>query len=273
MPILNEDARSHWLGRDNVGYAMIKGKRMPVLLDTGANVNMITLECVVALGLQMGSLTDLHEGGITIDQPFNYEGRPIGYIIMSVQIDRISGYNEDQVALMACSSTKFAHHIPIILGTPTMDQAIRTLKESEIDRLATPWACVRKSTLLWAATTRVAAVRADVTTKPIDVTGYEEPMHLLTAEVVKPFETLVVKARTKITFTAGHLCCSTLAMDSKDGTLPPGLIVTGAYTVLKRGSKTVPMLFCTTLRGHLSTSEKGRRLLEYKLQMRYLNLI
>ena len=25
-PILNEDARSHWLGRDNVGYAMIKGK-------------------------------------------------------------------------------------------------------------------------------------------------------------------------------------------------------------------------------------------------------
>ena len=25
-PVLNEDARSHWLGRDNVGYAMIEGK-------------------------------------------------------------------------------------------------------------------------------------------------------------------------------------------------------------------------------------------------------
>ena len=73
--------------------------------------------------------------------------------------------------------------------------------------------------LLWAATTQVAAIRADVTTKPIDVTGYEEPIHLLTAEVVKPFEMLVVKARMKITFTAGYLCCSTLAMDSKDGTL------------------------------------------------------
>ena len=57
---------------------------MPVLLDMGANVNMITPECVVALGLQMGPLTDLCEGGITIDQPFNYEGRLIGYIIMSV---------------------------------------------------------------------------------------------------------------------------------------------------------------------------------------------
>ena len=219
---------------------------MPVLLDMGANVNMITPECVVALDLQMGPLMDLHEGGITIDQPFNYEGRPIGYIIMSVQIKGISGYNEDQVTLVACSSTEFVHHVPIILGTPTMDWAIKTLKESEIDKLATPWACVRKSTLLQAATTTVTAVRADVTMKPIDVTGYEEPVHLLAVEVVKPFEMLVVKARTKITFTAGCLCCSTLTMDAKDGTLPLGLIVTGAYTVLKRGSKTVPVILCNT---------------------------
>ena len=162
---------------------------MPVLLDMGANVNMITPECVVAFGLQMGPLTDLREGGITIGQPFNYEGRLIGYVIMSVKINGISGYNEDQVALMAHSSTEFAHHVPIILGTPTTDRAITTLKESEIDRLATPWACVRKSTLLQAATTRVTAVRADITMKPIDVTGYEEPVHLLTAEVVEPFET------------------------------------------------------------------------------------
>ena len=40
---------------------------------------------------------------------------------MSVQINRISGYNEDQVALVACSSAEFTHHVPIILGTPTMD--------------------------------------------------------------------------------------------------------------------------------------------------------
>ena len=165
---------------------------------------------------------------------------------MSVQINGISGYNEDQVALMAHSSAEFTHHVPIILGTPTMDQVIATLKESEIDRLATPWACVRKSTLLWAATTWVTAVRADVAMKPIKVMGYEEPVCLLTAEVVKTFEMLVVKARTKITFTAGCLCCSTLAMDSKDGTLPPGLIVTAAYTVMKRGSKTVPIVLPST---------------------------
>ena len=57
---------------------------MLVLLDTGANVNMITLECMAALGLQVGPLMDLHEGGITVDQPFNYEGQTIGYIVMRV---------------------------------------------------------------------------------------------------------------------------------------------------------------------------------------------
>ena len=74
---------------------------------------------------------------------------------MRVQIDGISGYDEDQVMLIACSSAKFAHKVPIILGMPTTDWAIATLKESEIDELATPWACVRKSTLLQAVATRV----------------------------------------------------------------------------------------------------------------------
>ena len=52
-----------------------KGNECQFSWILGANVNMITPECIVALGLQMGPLTDLHEGGITIDQPFNYEGR------------------------------------------------------------------------------------------------------------------------------------------------------------------------------------------------------
>ena len=88
--MLNEDALSHWLGRDNVGYAMIEGNRMLVLLDMGTNVNMITLECVAALGLQVGPLMDLCKGGITMDQPsFMRDGpryvimRPMGYNVHS----------------------------------------------------------------------------------------------------------------------------------------------------------------------------------------------
>ena len=240
--MLNEEARSHWLGRDNVGYATIEGNQMLVLLDTWANVNMITPKCVMALGLQMGPLTDLCEGGITIDQPFNYEGWPTGYVIIRVQINRISSYDEDQVMLIAQSSAECVHKVLIILGTPTTNRAIATLKESKIDELATLWACVRKSTLLQAVAAWVSAIRADVTTKPVDIMGFKEPVHLLTPEVVEPFETLVVRARTKTTFTVGQLWCSTLTMDLRDGTLPPRLVVTSAYMVLRQGSKTVPMV-------------------------------
>ena len=55
-----------------------------------------------------------------------------------------------------------------------------------------------------------------------------------------------MKARTKITFMARHLHCSTLVMDSKDGTLLCRLIVTGAYTVMKWGSKMVPIILHNT---------------------------
>ena len=95
----------------------------------GTNVNMITSECMAALGLQVGPLTDLCEGGIMVDQPFNYEGWPIGYVVMRVQIDGISSYDKDQVVLIAHSSAEFVHKVPIILGMSTTDQAIATLKE------------------------------------------------------------------------------------------------------------------------------------------------
>ena len=65
--MLNEDARSRWLGKDNVG--------MSVLLDMGASVNMITPECVVALGLQMGPLTDLCEGGYNHRTTLQLQGK------------------------------------------------------------------------------------------------------------------------------------------------------------------------------------------------------
>ena len=116
------------VGQGQPSYAIIKGRRVLVLLDTGANINMITPGCVISWGLPMGPLTDLREEGIMVDQPFDYRSGPISYVIMKVHVDRVFGYNEDQIALVVRS--EFAHRIPIIFGTPSTDRVI--------DKLATP---------------------------------------------------------------------------------------------------------------------------------------
>ena len=69
-------------------------------------------------------------------------------------------------------------------------------------------------------------------------------MQLTESVVVKPFESFVLQARLKITITVMRMQCSTFIMESWNGTLPLGLVVTRTYTMLKRGSKTIPVVLC-----------------------------
>ena len=69
--------------------------------------------------------------------------RPLGYILIWVQVDRVQGYDEDQIALVILNFSNFAAQIPVILGTPTISLVINVMKETEIDALAMPWANAR----------------------------------------------------------------------------------------------------------------------------------
>ena len=59
----------------------------------------------------------------------------LGYVIVQVQVDRVQGYNEDQIALVVPDELKFVEWIPFILGTPTISHVINVMKEREIDAL------------------------------------------------------------------------------------------------------------------------------------------
>ena len=41
--------------------------------------------------------------------------RPLGYMVMRVQVDGVRGYDEDQIALVIPNFSKFAARVPIIL--------------------------------------------------------------------------------------------------------------------------------------------------------------
>ena len=63
-------------------------------------------------------------------------------------MDRVQGYDEDQIALVVPDESQFAEWVPIILGTPTISHVMNVMKEREIDALATPWVNARVAHLL-----------------------------------------------------------------------------------------------------------------------------
>ena len=69
-------------------------------------------------------------GGISVE--------PIGFVMMNVQVPCVQGYNEDQIAIVMIYHGM--SEWPVILGTPTFYRIMEVIKESEISKLAVPWA-------------------------------------------------------------------------------------------------------------------------------------
>ena len=72
----------------------------------------------------------------------------LGFMILRVQVKEIASYDEDIVFLVMSDESEFSQHVPIMIGTCTLERIINVIKESEMDRLSTPWAMVRLSHLL-----------------------------------------------------------------------------------------------------------------------------
>ena len=58
--------------------------------------------------LQMGLITDLLGAKVTCMGLGNAYMRPLGYIIMWVQVDKVQGYDEDQITLVIPDLPNFA---------------------------------------------------------------------------------------------------------------------------------------------------------------------
>ena len=64
---------------------------------------------------------------------------PLGYVILQVQILYVPSYNEDQVAVVVAEDSNFLNRCQVILGTPTINRAVRAMKESEIENAPEAW--------------------------------------------------------------------------------------------------------------------------------------
>ena len=100
----------------------IKMKRVIILVelkDSGTLINTIMPKYVNDHSLQMGPITNLLGAKVTCVGLGNAYMRPLGYVVIWVQVDRVQGYDKDQIALVIPDFSNFAAQIPVILGTPT----------------------------------------------------------------------------------------------------------------------------------------------------------
>ena len=111
------------------------------LIDNGARVNLVTPEFVKDRGLEVGSIRDLndHNGHIPLSGLGGRITEPLGYVILRVQILNMPSYDEDQVALVVAEDSNFLRRCQVIIGTPTINRAVRAMKESEMENAPEAW--------------------------------------------------------------------------------------------------------------------------------------
>ena len=190
-PFLNLNHFQQWYGIENVAKVKINGESCMALLDNDVQVNNITLRYIKKDSLQVGPITDLMSSKVTCVGLGNAYTRPLGYMVIQVQVEGVRAYNEDQIALVIPDFSNFAARVPIILGTPTIGQVLNMMREGEMDALAMPWANARAAHLLsvWRMT--------PVEVENGQVEGYDTDkdsllMYTQKAETLEPFSSHVI---------------------------------------------------------------------------------
>ena len=64
---------------------------------------------------------------------------------MRVQIQGVSIYAEDQVFILIDSNLAYSRHVPVILGTPTINRVSMVMRESEMTIAPPEWQYSRRS--------------------------------------------------------------------------------------------------------------------------------
>ena len=145
----NEDALSRWLGPENLGWAILDGVRTRVLVDNGATVNSVMPAYVHQHKLGVHPISELdHTLNPFWDRiPLVGLGggwvEPLGFTLMRVQIEDMPHYDEQQVIFVLDDPSGFSARIPVILGTPTINRVMQTMKEMEMHSTPMEWQMAR----------------------------------------------------------------------------------------------------------------------------------
>ena len=230
---MNPDAFNKFIGPKNLGKALIDDELVSCLLDNGAQLNFIMPAYAQERGMDIMSLDYLTEeiggsillirglGGISVE--------PVGFIMMNVKVPCVEGYDEDQIAIVM--DDPGMTEWPVILGTPTLYWAMEVIKESEISKLAVPW-----------ASSRVSWLMKDVLAKLGQVVMNDIANRVASKCTVPPFGHKAIHRKVNLILHGYKMNVMTHGLEKQSPSLPLGIDVQTVYATLADGSNRVTVV-------------------------------
>ena len=181
-------------------------------------------------------------GGISVE--------PIGFIRMNIKVPCVQGYNKDQIAIVM--DDPGMTEWPVILGTPTLYRVMEVIKESEISKLAVPWASSPVSWLMRDVQAKLSqVVMHDVANKPISPLNVDEVVRVTSKCTVPPFGHKAIHGKVNLILHGYKMNVMTRGLEKQLPTLPLGIDVQTVYATLADGSNRVTMLLRNNTRNWL----------------------
>ena len=251
---MNPDAFCRFVGPKNLGKVLVDDELVTCLLDNGAQLNFITPAYAQERGMDIMSLEYLAEeiggaiphisgiGGISVE--------PIGFVMMNVKVPGIAGYDEDQIAIVMDDPGMMEW--PVILGTPTIYWVMEVIKESEISKLAEPWASSRVSWLMRDVVAKLGQMMVnDIANKPIAPLHVDEVVRVASKYTVPPFGHKAIHGKVNLILHGYKMNVMTHGLEKRSPSLPLGIDVQTVYATLADGSNQITVVLRNNTRDWL----------------------
>ena len=164
-----------------------------------------------------------------------------------VQILHVPSYNKDQVALVVVEDSNFLKRCQVILGTPTINRAVRAMKELEMEAAPEAWRSVQNT---YEFANYMIQLNLEDYRMPMPTntgknpTDLDELVLLKNKATIPAFESIILHCHTRCTMMMGYkLHIMTQASYPEDrANLPNGVYVVKTYTELHDDSHSVSVV-------------------------------
>ena len=120
-----------------------------MLVDNGARVNSVMPAYVRQHNLGVCPISELDHSlnpfrdHIPLVGLGSGQTEPLGFTLTRVQVEGMPHYDEQQVLFVLDDPSPFSARIPVILGTPTINRVVQTMKETEMHNAPMEWQMAR----------------------------------------------------------------------------------------------------------------------------------